>query len=69
MVSNIISATLIRLAPQVALRVQEGGIWIASGIIESNWGDVLVAAEASGFSLVEVAIEGDWVASVFRKCP
>ncbi len=68
-ISNIISATLIRLAPQVALRVQEGGLWIVSGIIESNWADVLAAAETSGFSLVEMALDGDWVAAVLKKLP
>jgi ribosomal protein L11 methyltransferase len=66
-VSNIISATLIRLAPQVTLRVESGGLWIVSGIIESNWPDVLSAAQSSGFELVEMAVEGDWVAGVLRR--
>ena len=44
-VSNIVSATLIRLAPAVARLTKEGGIWIASGIIPANLPDVLSAAE------------------------
>jgi ribosomal protein L11 methyltransferase len=65
-VSNIISATLIRLSPQAAKAVKPGGLWIVSGIIKGNWPDVQAAAEQQGFVLERVAEEDDWVAATFR---
>jgi ribosomal protein L11 methyltransferase len=67
LVSNIISATLIKLAPEAHKRVVDNGLWIVSGIIKDNWPDVQAAAGRCGFTLVEVREEGDWVAAVFQK--
>jgi ribosomal protein L11 methyltransferase len=65
-VSNIISAVLIRLAPGAAAHVKPGGMWIVSGIIRQNWPDVLAAAERAGFNLVERCEEDEWVGATFR---
>ncbi|MCB0824621.1 MAG: 50S ribosomal protein L11 methyltransferase [Armatimonadetes bacterium] len=65
--SNIISAALIRLAPEAADRIKPGGLWIVSGIIEANWPDVLTRAQACGFELVETFAEGDWIAATLRR--
>lgn len=62
-VSNIISAALIVLAPETARRVRPGGRWIVSGVIRGNWPDVRHAAERSGFRVETVLEEGDWVAA------
>lgn len=64
--SNVISAVLIRLAPEASLRVKFGGSWVVSGIIEANWPDVAEAAHRSGFATHQVMREGDWVAAIFR---
>lgn len=64
--SNVISAVLIRLAPEASLRVKFGGWWVVSGIIEANWPDVAEAANRSGFATHQVFREGDWVAAIFR---
>lgn len=66
-ISNIISAALIHLAPEVRKRLNQGGTWVVSGIIEANWCDVHKAAVTSGFDLVEVVREGDWVAATLRR--
>lgn len=66
-VSNIISAALIRLAPEAAGRVEPGGAWVVSGIIHANWPDVVAAAERVGFRLERKLEEGDWVAATFRR--
>lgn len=66
-VSNIISATLIRLAPEVAQRQASEGTWIVSGIIRQNWEDVQKAAVRAGYSLVSERMEDDWVAATFTK--
>jgi len=64
-ISNIISAVLIRLAPDVASLISPGAPWIVSGIIPANWPDVQSAAEGSGFTLQSKQEEDGWVAAVF----
>lgn len=66
-VSNIISAALISLAPEAATRVKRGGAWIVSGIILANWPDVRAKAEASGFSLETELQDGEWIGATFRR--
>ena len=65
--SNIISAALIRLAPEAAIRVCSGGKWIVSGVIKSNWPEVFAVAEKCGFALEQMLEEGDWIAATFRR--
>ena len=65
--SNIISAALIRLAPSAAQFVKPGGRWIVSGIILANWPDVDKAATRAGFQLVENQVLGEWVTATFRR--
>ncbi len=66
-VSNIISAVLIRLAPEAFRVVAPGGTWIVSGIIHDNWPDVQHAAESVGFALTTHRREDDWVAASFAR--
>jgi ribosomal protein L11 methyltransferase len=66
-VSNIISATLINLAPDAVYALRPGGKWIVSGIITQNWSDVKKAAEKSGFIYIEHREEDGWNAGVFKK--
>jgi ribosomal protein L11 methyltransferase len=66
-VSNIISATLINLAPDAAYALRPGGKWIVSGIITQNWEDVKKAAEKQGLSYIEHVEEDGWVAGVFNS--
>jgi ribosomal protein L11 methyltransferase len=65
-VSNIISAAVIGLAHDAATRVESGGAWIVSGIIEPNWPDVFEAVESYGFAVESWKKEGDWVAATLR---
>ena len=64
-VSNIISATLIRLARDVRGLIIDEGRWIVSGIIVDNWPDVKQAAEQAGFQLLDQMDEDGWVAATF----
>ncbi|MCW5944060.1 MAG: 50S ribosomal protein L11 methyltransferase [Fimbriimonadaceae bacterium] len=66
-VSNIISAVLIRVAPDAAEAVRPGGVWIVSGVIRDNWPDVRAAAERAGFALEKRLEELEWVAATFRR--
>jgi len=65
-VSNIISAVLIRMTPDIAAALKPSGRWVVSGIIETNWPEVLSAAIAGGFELVDQRQETDWVAARFK---
>ncbi len=65
--SNIISATLVRIAADIAGSVAPYGAWIVSGIIESNWPDVRETAEKVGFVLVDERHEDGWVAARFTR--
>lgn len=65
--SNIISAVLISLAPEAAKRVTAGGCWLVSGIIVDNWPDVERSIEAQGFELAEVESDGEWIAALFSR--
>jgi ribosomal protein L11 methyltransferase len=64
-VSNIISAILIRLARDVRAAIRPDGRWIVSGIIRANWDDVLAASSRAGFDLDEMREEDGWVAARF----
>ncbi|MBS1700290.1 MAG: 50S ribosomal protein L11 methyltransferase [Armatimonadetes bacterium] len=66
-VSNIISATLINLAPDAHYALKPGGKWIVSGIIDQNWADVQKAAKTCGFTLETFRQEDGWTAGVFSK--
>jgi ribosomal protein L11 methyltransferase len=67
-VSNIISAVLIQIAPEVADAVKPGGRWIVSGIIAQNWPDVRAAAVRHGFEEAAFLEEDGWVAATFQSC-
>lgn len=64
--SNIISATLIRIVSGVRAHIADGGTWIVSGVIRANWDDVLAAAVRVGFVLERREEQGEWVAARFR---
>jgi ribosomal protein L11 methyltransferase len=66
-ISNIISATLIGIAPSVRPALNEGGRWIVSGVLVDNWPDVKAAAEKHGMTLEENREEGQWIAATFIK--
>lgn len=65
--SNIISAAIINLTPEVAQRLRPDGIWIMSGIIEDNWPDVLVKCQSCGFKLVDIYRESEWIAAKMTR--
>ena len=66
-VSNIISATLVRLAADVGARLRPGGAWILSGICRDNEKGVTLACEEVGFTPVARREDGDWVALVAKR--
>lgn len=65
--SNIISATLVRIAADVSSAVAPGGAWVVSGIIEANWPEVRETAGKVGFNLRDERHEDGWVAARFTR--
>ncbi len=60
--ANIVADVIIRLAPCARALVREGGVFIASGIIEERRAETLEALTAAGFALLEQRLGGGWVA-------
>ncbi len=66
-VANIVADIIIRMAPDIGAYLKTGAYLITSGIIERYADDVKAAMTANGFTLVETAMESDWVAMVYQK--
>ncbi len=66
-VANILADVIIGMASQIVERVAPGGVFIASGIIDTRTADVRLAVEAEGFSPLETRELGEWVALLFRR--
>lgn len=60
--ANIIAPVILELFPEIMLRLQPGGIFVASGLIETSVGKVEAAMEAVGFKELKRRQQGDWFA-------
>lgn len=65
-IANIIADVIIDLLPQVKEKLVLGGIFIASGIIQSRSSEVLKAAQAIGLSVEFEQTDGEWVCYCFK---
>jgi len=66
-VANIIADIVIKLLVDVPARLNEHGVFIASGIITERLSDVTTAMLAQNLVIDKVIEEGGWVAIVARK--
>ena len=66
-VANIIADIVIRLLPEVPARLNDMGVFIASGIITERLSDVTTAMLAQNLVIDKVIEQGGWVAIVARK--
>jgi ribosomal protein L11 methyltransferase len=66
-VANIVANTIIEIAPTVAPRLRQGGIFIASGIVEEHHDLVRDALEALGLQHLETLRDDIWVCLVSAK--
>lgn len=66
-VSNIISATLVRLASDIVERLRPGGRWVLSGVSRDNEHGVLSACREQGLSVFERREDGEWVALAAKR--
>jgi len=58
------SEVLISIAPEIAVRLNYSGIAVLSGMLNGQEDDVLHAMKRSGFSPIEVLVDGRWVSLV-----
>ena len=68
-IGNLFSNIIVRLAPQAAEILSEGGLFITSGIISDSLNDVLSAYEKNGFEVTEIKNIGEWHLTAGRKLP
>lgn len=61
-VANIIADVIISLADSVPSFLNDGGIFICSGIISERLDDVKQALSKNNFKLLEIETKGDWAA-------
>lgn len=65
--ANIVADILVRMAPDAARCVKDGGIIIASGIIADRCGEVETAMCENGFEVLDRQSENDWRALILKK--
>ncbi|MNL75747.1 Ribosomal protein L11 methyltransferase [compost metagenome] len=66
-VANILAEILVLFTDDVFRALQPGGIYITSGIYKDKEGLVTQALESSGFEIIEITREEDWVAITAGK--
>lgn len=66
-VANIMADVIILLTSSVKDFLKEGGIFIASGIINEKRGDVIRVLKENGFVLSDSLQQGEWNALVTRR--
>lgn len=66
-IANIIADIIIRLFDQLDEHLEEGGTLLTSGIIEDRIEDVLAAAEAHGYTVVERLENKGWACITFKR--
>ena len=62
MVANILADVIIPLSSVIKDYIEDGGVFIASGISESRIEDVKIALMNNGFTLIDCEQENEWFA-------
>jgi len=66
-VANIISGTLVALAPSIAARLEQSGFCVLSGILQGQEQEVIEAVHREHLVLIEVYPDGKWTSLVVRN--
>lgn len=64
LVANLMADLVIRLAPAAASHLESGGLFISSGILDVKEDVVAQEIERSGFDIIEILAEGEWIAVI-----
>lgn len=65
--ANIVADVIIKLFDDVENFLEDGGVFITSGIIDIRKDDVLKKANEMGFTVAEECYKDNWCAFVFRR--
>lgn len=65
-VANIIAVTIVEITPSVRTRLNPGGLFVASGIVEERLPQVLTALDQAGFELVDTHSDDIWRLTIAR---
>ncbi len=60
-IANILADIIIQLLPDIPGKLKDGGVFLASGILEARVSDVAAAAEQQGMRVDDISHRGDWV--------
>lgn len=66
-VANLLTDLVIRFCPDAARHLEEGKVFISSGILYEKSDGVKKALEESGFEVVETLVQGEWCAIAARR--
>ncbi|HHX01476.1 MAG TPA: 50S ribosomal protein L11 methyltransferase [Firmicutes bacterium] len=66
-IANIIADVIIELLPVAVKKLKHGGLFLASGIIDSRADEVAMAASANGLEIVHRQQQGEWVCFGFKE--
>ncbi len=65
--ANIIAEIILMLLPDLPEVLEDGGYFIASGIVSERFGDVREALEEKGFEVIRIYRDGEWSALIAQK--
>ena len=65
--ANIVADVIIRLLKNVENYLENGGVIILSGIIDTRGNDVIKAINENGFEIIEQVEEDNWYAFLIKK--
>lgn len=66
-VANLIAPLVIQLSASAAEHLNEGGVYISSGILIEKKDEVEEAVRQAGFEILEIREKGEWCAIAARK--
>ena len=66
-VANLMHNLVMQLAPDAYTHLDEGGVFISSGILLEKRDQVAAAVEAAGFEILEIPEDGEWCAIAARR--
>ncbi len=66
-VANIVADAICMLSAPLTRHLVQDGLFICSGIIRERENDVLEAAKAAGYTLIDRMAEGEWVALAYMN--
>ncbi len=66
-IANIIADIIIMLLKDIPVKLEDNGIFLASGIIKEREADVVAAAHANGMQIDHTEYKGEWVVMQMSK--